>query len=426
MKNKLTKNIGLKLASVFLAIMLWVVVNSIDNPTRPASFYNIPVTLLNTELITDSGRVYDVLDGTDVLNRVTVRGPRNVVNELTSENIVATADVSELSSLDTISIKLSLNVPNSGISSIEGNIDTVKLKIENKRSKALALKATTSGQVEDGYVVGEVTTDQNLVRISGPQSVIDQIAKATVDVSVTGMTSDIVTNAEIKLYDAEDNEITDTTNITQNIRSVGVRVSILQKASVPVNFSVTGRPAAGYRDISEIEGNGSTVEVAGKPNAVKNITSIEVPAEELDISEQTEDYVADVDIRKYLPDNVFLVNSEDAVRQVTVHIEPEVSKRLEIREEKVSIANIPEGYNASISGLDESFIIEVTGLSVDLATVQASSISGIVDVQKWMQERGMEEPVPGFYSVDIDFGLPQDVSLRNPVTVMLHITEQEE
>ncbi len=427
MKNKLTRNIGLKIASVFFAIILWMVVTSINNPINTKTYDNIPVKLLNTELITESGQIYEVLEGTDVIGRVTIRAPRTVLSEIKEENIIATADVAELSSLDTISIKLTTNIANRDkVASITGNIDTIKLNIENKRTKALALKSTISGQVPEGYLTGDITTDQNLVRISGPQSIIDQIVKASVDVNVTGMTSDIVTNADIVFYDAEDRVVADTSNITQNIKSVGVKVSIWQTIDVPITYNVTGEAAPGYRTTGEIDGNGETVKIAGKSSVLKSITGIEIPAEVLDISNQTEDYVAEIDIRRYLPDGVFLANAEDALKTVTVYIAPEISKRLEIREEKVRIINLPEGYNASISGLEESFIIEVTGLSRDVAGLQASSIFGTVDIADWMRSQGMEEPVPGYYTVEVDFGLSDDVSLREPVMVTLHISEIEE
>ncbi len=426
MKNKLTHNIGLKLASVFFAVVLWMVVISINDPTNTDNYSDIPVKLINTELITDTGQVYEVLDGTDVIDKVVVRAPRSVLKEIKSENIIATADVSELSSLDTISIKLTTDSYANKISSITGSIDTVKLNIENKKSKALALKATSSGKIQDGYLVGDITTDQNLVRISGPQSVIDQIVKASVDVNVTGMTSDIVTNADIVLYDAEDNVIKNTGNITQNIKSVGVKVSIWQTTEVPVNYNVSGEAVSGYRATGEIEGNGETIKIAGKSSVLKNVTSIEVPEEALDITDQSGDYVTEIDLRQYLPDGVFLANSADALRTVTVYIAPEVSKKLQIREEKVAVTNLPEGYNASISGLDESFIIEIIGLSKDISGLQANSINGTVDIEKWMKSQGMDEPMPGYYTVEVDFGLSNDVTLLEPVTVTLHISKLEE
>jgi len=421
-KNRLTKNIGLKLGSVFFAIAIWLLVNSANNPTVSENYYNIPVKLLNTELITDSNQVYEVLDNTDVIGKVTVRAPRSVISELKAENIIATADVTELSSLDTISIKLNTDISSRDIVSITGNLDTVRLNIENKRSKALSLKATVSGEVESGYKIGDISTGQNLVRISGPQSVIDQIVKAAVDVDVTGMTSDIVTNAEIKLYDSED-KVVDARNITQNIKTVDVRVAIGQIVTVPVNFTVDGSPAPGYRQTGEIEVSENTVTITGKANVVKNVSSIEVP---LDITDRTEDLVAQIDIRQYLPDNVTLTDSADAYRTATVHIEQEVTRTLSIREERIRVTNLPEGYNASISGLEEGISLEISGLRQDVATLQVSGIGGTVDIQKWMQQQGMEQPEPGFYTVGVEFNLPEEITILRSVNVTLHISEIEE
>lgn len=425
MKNKYTGNLGLKLASVLGAVLLWLVVTSIDNPVKSQNYYNVPVKLLNTALITDSGQVYEVLEDTDVIPRVTIRAPHSVLSSISADNIIATADVSKLSSLDTITINLTTDVYNNEISSITGSIDTLKLNIENKRVKALSLKANVTGETTQGYIVGEVATDQNLVRVTGPESVINQIARASVDVDVTGFTNDINTNMEIKLYDAEGHIISHP-NLTQNIKNVGVKVSIWQTAEIPVVFDYTGYAAPGYAATGQIEATTAVVTVAGKSSALKNLTAIEIPAEAIDITEATEDFVTEVDIRGYLPDNVFLADSGQAKIGVTVAVEKKVSKKLEIREEKVSIANLPQGYDASISGLDETFVIELIGLSQDLATIQADHVTGKVDILEWTESQGMDEPVEGFYTVEVDFGLPHDVDIADPVMVVLHISKMEE
>jgi len=131
-----------------------------------------------------------------------VRAPRSITSELKAENIIATADVNELSSLDTISIKLSTNIANQRDITLIPSHDIIRLKIENKRSKALALKASVTGSVEDGYMIGDISTDQNLVRISGPESVIDQVVRATanVDMDITGVTSDNIFRFQLTCY----------------------------------------------------------------------------------------------------------------------------------------------------------------------------------------------------------------------------------
>lgn len=425
MKNKIRFNISLKIISVFFAFLLWMVVNNMNNPTVDKTFRDIPVKLLNTELITDSGQVYEVLDDTDVIDTVTIWAPRSIISSLNASNIVATADVSELSSLDTISIKLSTNLYTNDVESIKGSIDTVKLDIENKRTKTLALKTTLLGEVESGYLVGEVTTEQNLVRISGPDSIISQITKATVEVDVAGFTGDIGTNAEIRLYDADDNLIQDS-RVTQNIKSVGVKINIYETAEVPVYFSTTGTPSSGYRVHGEIESSIESVTLAGKSSVLRNINSIEIPAEAIDISGQSEDYITEIDIRDYLPENTYLADNAQAKVTVTIHIQREISRKLEISGEKVRVTNIPEGFRASISELGESFAIEVIGFPSDITALYAGNIEGVVDITAWMAGEEMTEPVEGYYQVEIDFNLPDNIRMVEPVMVTMHLSKMEE
>ncbi|MGN0376511.1 MAG: YbbR-like domain-containing protein [Suilimivivens sp.] len=424
-KNKITANIGLKIASLFFAFMLWMVVNNINDPTIDRSFSNIPVKLINTELITDSGQVYEILDNSAVIDKVTVWAPRSISSSLNASNIVAVADVSELSSLDTITIKLSTNLYSSEIEKIQGSNDTVRLNIENQRTKALALKATVSGEVEEGYLVGDIITDQNLVRISGPESVVNEITKAVVDVPVTGFISDISDNAEIRLYDSNDNLIRDT-RITQSIKTVGVTVNIYKTLEVPVYLSTTGTPAEGYRVAGEVQSSISSVTLAGKENILKNITAIEIPGEAIDITEQSEDYTAEIDIREYLPENTFLADTSQSRIEVIVDIQPEVSKELEIQGNRVEVTNVPEGYRASIPEFEENIVIEVVGLSSDISEIRSYDVRGTVDISKWMAEENMTEPVEGYYQVEIDFGLSDRVTVKEPVVVTMHLSKLED
>ena len=119
MKNRLTKNWGLKLASFLFAAVLWVVVTNINDPIELIRFSNIPVTIINGDLITERGQIYEVLDNTDMIDNVIIYAPRSVIDTLSESNVVAVADMEELSSLDTIAIKLSTNKYNNKIESIQ-------------------------------------------------------------------------------------------------------------------------------------------------------------------------------------------------------------------------------------------------------------------------------------------------------------------
>ena len=95
----------LKIMSLLLAFTLWFVVISTNDPVDEKRFQNIKVNLLNTELLTENGQVYEVLDNTDLLRVVTFDAPNSVRREIQSSDIIAEADLTNLTVTNTVEIK---------------------------------------------------------------------------------------------------------------------------------------------------------------------------------------------------------------------------------------------------------------------------------------------------------------------------------
>ena len=127
----------------------------------------------------------------------------------------------------------------------------MRLSIEEKRDRSLPVKSITTGEVREGYVVGKVTTDQNLIRISGPQSIISQVSKAQAEVDISGFSNDISTDSEVRLYDENGKEII-AENIEKSISKVRVSVEILERKVLPLTCEVTGTPGDGFQFTGEV------------------------------------------------------------------------------------------------------------------------------------------------------------------------------
>ena len=67
--------------------------------------------------------------------------------------------------------------------------------------------SNTIGDVASGYMIGNVTLDQTNIEVTGPKSAISQVDHAGVDINVTDSTTSLSANVDIKLYDADDNEL---------------------------------------------------------------------------------------------------------------------------------------------------------------------------------------------------------------------------
>lgn len=426
MKNRLTQNWGLKIASFLSAAALWLVVTNINDPIVPYRVTDVPVVIKNANLITERGQVFEVLDGTDVIDVVTVSAPRSVIDALDKSNIVAEADVNDLTNVDTVAIKLYTNKYNDKLESIRGNIDSVKLSIEEKQTRSLPLKSVTTGEVREGYMVGDVTTDQNLIQISGPQSVITQVNKAQAEVDVSDFTGNIQTNSDIRLYNDKGEEII-TTSIEKSISKVRVSVEILELKKVPLTCEVTGTAAEGYQLTGEVDFSKSTVTVAARAKLLERVNAIEIPANVLDVNDASEDVATVVDITEYLPDGVILAeeNFEGKVN-VVARVEAEVERAVRIPLGSIRFTGLPDGYRAVITEPANECSVVLAGLQNALNEITAEDITAEVDLNAWMETEGLEEFAEGSYWIPVDVTTTnKSIRQRVATEVRVHIIEEE-
>lgn len=422
--KKLTSNWGLKLASLIFAVIVWFLVTNINDPVTSVRYTNIPVTLKNTNLITDQGQVYTVLDNTDTISAVTIYAPRSIIDSLSQNNIVATADIQDLSSLNTVSINVSTNKYSDKIENIATSNDVVKLSVERKAYKSLQITATTSGTLSDGYVIGDVSTGQNMIRINGPESVVQSVQTAAVDVDVTGFTSDIITNADIVLYDADGNQV-DTSQISMNAKAVNVNVTIYETKYVPLKFAVKGEPASGYALTGQIDANPEQILIAGKSSTISSINEITVDDEGLDVSGLTSNLSYTVDVTDYLPSGVILGDEDyNGTVAVVVHIESISEETFDVNIGNITIAGEVDGYSAKIDESEyDTVSLTLAGFTSVLQNVSANSLNGTVDVNSYIEKNG--ELADGTYSMEVSFDLPDGIKATNTASVYVIIEKKE-
>ena len=421
MKKALTRNLGLKLASLVLAFVLWFLVAQIYDPKDTVTFNNIQVRLINTELLDEEGKVYEVLDNSNLV-RVTVTGPQSIVkSELRRSDIVAEADMSKLTDINTIAITYYCeNVSNDSVE-IKGNHDSVRLNVEDKTSKWIKLESNTIGEVASGYMIGNVTLDQTNIEVTGPKSAISQVDHAGVDINVTDSTSSLSANVDIKLYDADGNELT-LESVKKNVNSAHMTVEVLATKEVPVEIEYMGVPEDGYMATGEVESSVPTVRIAGTASALVGISAITVPEERMNITGQSDDLVDIINLKDYLPSNVRLANkSFDGKITATVYIEPIDTKDLTIPADNISITGVPDGMEAEVTSTAEEYNITVSGLTRDVSILRDSSVTGVLDLNQWMEDNGLEELTPGNYTIPVTFNLSEDITVDTDVNIHIRL-----
>ncbi len=429
------RNLGLKVIALVFATMLWFLVTNINDPVTTLQFTNVQVKLLNTSLITNRGEVYSVLDNTDVIPVVVVTAPRSVIDSLGADNIVATADVQDMSTLDTVGITLSTNKYNNEITNIEGSIDAVRLNIEEKKTKSITLQIASSGEVADGYILSDITPEQNQVRISGAESVVDSVSTASATVDVSGATANINTSAEVRLYD-ENDELINTAGLTMNISSVKVSATVLPVKTVNLTVETGGTPASGYMATGEVTVEPASVKLAGRSAALAKVETITISAEELDLTDAQESVTKTIDIRNYLPEGVSLADSSfNGQVQMTAVVEPIAAKTVEISLSDVTLNNIPDGYTAQIASVsdeedteesaDTKLKVSLQGLSEELDQISSGkALKPSVDVSSLISS-SIAADKSGNYTATVGFTLTEHVKTTGSLQVRVRLQKQD-
>lgn len=433
MKKWLTNNLGLKAISILVAMVLWLIVVNIDDPDKTRTFTNIEVQVLNEDAIEDSGKVYNILDNSNMVT-VDVTGPRSYLKDLTASDIVATADLEQVD-LDMGLVKINVGVTKSSdkFTSVTSRTVNMKVSIEELLSKQLPIKTEVTGTPAEGYAIGDSTTSQSIVRIQGAASVVETINTVVASVDVSDMKSNVDTPVTLKAYD-NNGKLISADKLIFSQKEVDVSVEILKIKEVPIVFTIQGEPAEGYRVIGDVQSSLTTVKIAGKDSSLKKFNEVSIASSELDVTGRNSNLETVVDISKYIRDDCKLISDKDVA--VTVLIEALQSKEIIVPRESIKLLNVADNLTASVNNESVSIVIwgiaeELDDLSVDDLTISAD-LTGKVTPGMY-NDVSLDIEVPDGYlasdsasvSVQLESTLPEETQTPEPTDKPEETTEPE-
>lgn len=412
-KYKFTNNLGLKIVALVFAAFLWLTVVNIDDPVEPKTFRNIPVSVENAEVVTNEGKTYKILDDTQTVT-VVIKAKRSILTKLSSDDIIAVADMSEMQIKSLVPIKVLI----AGYEEYDFTATTtpgnLRVKIEDQTKNTFPLTVSASGNPRDGYVLGEMTTNPEKITVRGPESTVSSIDKAVAKVDVSGLSRSGELAADLIYYDSNGN-VVDKTQLTDNLgeEGVSVNVQILNTRTVPLSFNVYGEPEEGYI-YTKLVCEPDEVQVCGTLENLASISKIEVTDAGLDISGATEKQEFTVDISPYLPEGIRLVDESASSVLVTVTIEQEGARTIEFPVESIRINNLQDDLRVSFNAVTD----------IALQFHGAQEVLDVLDIKNAVSI-DLKNMKAGEYEVAVNVELADGVTLSGKPTVKVTLTEKE-
>ena len=427
MKERLTRNLDLKILAIVFAIILWLVVVNIDDPIKTQNFNGIEVQILNAQELESKGQCYEVLDNTDVVN-VSVVGRRSVVEKITKDNITATADISNLSSVNSGTIVASVNKSANDVE-VKVSEPTIRFNIEPLSKITKRLTVDVEGNPADGYVLAGRTLGVTQVEISGPKSIIDSIDTAKASINVDNATSTVSASSQIFLYDKAGKKVS-SSRLELSNSGVSITQEIQYSKIVEINYQFNGEPEEGYALTGDIKADRTVVTIRGRKSQLDGINSINVRGEDLSVEGERTNKTVEINLNDYLPLGVEIAEEKfNGKISVTAVIRRETHLDLEVKTVRIQKKGLATGKSLEIidDGTyvhDSILTVRLTGLATALNEVDEDAIPVILDLDAYMIENNLKEMANGYYSIAPSIDLPEGVRMDENCKIRIRITDR--
>lgn len=390
MKNLIFRNWTLKLTSVVCAVVLWITIYSVIDPQKSTAMYNVPVTLLNTEVITERNQVYEILSGTDVIRRISLQSTSSVIDSLNDSDIHVEADFSKMKLDGTVELKIYSDRHNDAITFNSSSWE-MKVAVEDRKERFLSLESSLIGKPADGYMIGTTKLAQNRISISGAESLVNSVDKAVAVVDIEDTTGNILSYADIVLLDKNGKEV-GKEKLNLSMEAVSTSVEILSTKLVPVTYKQSGEAAEGYFATGEVIGEVNELVIAGQETVLAKVNEIVVSGDVMSVEGAEADVVKTIDLDEYLPANVIRALQEDNGQVlVTMSVVPVLEREYAIRMGQVQLVNIPTGYQIAHVYDAAEIAVVVRGPEHMLDALDNDEIRGTIDISAWMEENDISK-----------------------------------
>ncbi|MCU0520208.1 MAG: CdaR family protein, partial [Anaerolineae bacterium] len=270
----------------------------------------------------------------------------------------------------------------------------IELTVEAIAEKEVGISVRVQGNPALGFTARSPEVAPQSVRIRGPESRVSQVVGALAEVTIADRQSDLRTDYEPVAIDVNEAVV----SLVETIpKSVTILVPILQwldTRDIPVNPSLVGQPAPGYR-VADLEIDPQILTVYGRSDVLASTTTLQTEPINYDGITQT----LQVSVPLRLPMGLFVFSAQSTV---TVTLTVETIRSGLTLEVTPTIRGLGPNLTATV-GLDTVLVI-LSGPMASMEALDPIAVEVILDV------KGLSL---GDYTITPEIELPADIEIEN-------------
>lgn len=237
--------------AIVVAMVLWLYVINVENPTGTARLGDLPIQLQGEEVLTENGLMVTDLSKDTVTIRLS--GKKKTLMKISRKNVTLTLDVSSVTGPGDWTLTSRLNYPanvntdNVTISHYDDLKVTVTVKPQT--TKTIPVRGEFMGSEAEGYRTGRVTVSPDTLTLTGPEDTLGKISYALAQVEEEELSSTLTVQSPFILM-TEEGLPADVANVTTDVSAVEVTVPVRKVAQVPLTVDLIDGGGATGDDVT--------------------------------------------------------------------------------------------------------------------------------------------------------------------------------
>ena len=287
--------------SLIISFIIWLVFMINQNPIRQHTFTDIKANIWIENTVASELGLGIVSDVASQNFTVTVSGPNYIVSTLKAEDIMLSADVTDVNASGTYTLEIlgSRNSSKSGYTFTSINPSSIDVTFDYIDTKEFTVIPKLIGVSAADGLVAEVpiisNSDQSTISIKGPRSLINKIAGVSTYAEVNKTLNSTQTfDSDVVLFDSNEEiiyrytsdgrvlnksgEVVNAPNLTMSFTSLKVTQPISKKVSVSVKPNFINLPSGISLNDLSVSVDYKTVTIIGTPEVVGKINELSLSA----------------------------------------------------------------------------------------------------------------------------------------------------
>lgn len=392
---KLKNNWPMKLLSLLISVVIWLLVVQYINTDDTRRIDNIKIRL-DTEESVAAGEGLVLVTDFDESMSITYTASRDTITVLNTDKITAYVDLSSATRSGEFSFPVKVDTGGQNIKIVNQSVKNVTLKFEKSVTAQIKVNAHTEGNVTEGYIKNDPVCVPAVLNIEGPESKINRIVSAEATVREKEYSKTMVYSCDYEFVD-EYGDVVSKDFITADSEKVDVSVTVLKTKRLPITATIVNSSGGYDENFSMLSIDPGTILVAGSEELMDTMNSYDLGT--IDVAEKNENFE-----QTYVVSLQNGIKNIDEVSSVKVSVDFGDVKTKTVRLSNFTVENSANGQKIEVS--DSYVDVTFRGIASDIAKIDSADLRLVIDCQNKTQSKGANSMavyavIPDSYKVGV-------------------------